>query len=343
MLRSEEPELWWDVVHSDVPITTQWDDGTYEGSAPGRIASSSSSMPTMVFSMLGALDTQPGNRVLEIGTGNGWNTALLCHRLGDEQVFSVEIDPGFVTEAQERLRRAGYSPRIRTGDGTEGYPEQGVFDRVIATCSARYIPSQWIAQCRPNGVIVAPWGPVYGGEAVVRLTIDERGIGSGRFIRSSAFMSMRDQRKILPATNKYVDMADWPAFGRHSATAVSPDAVGDWIHMFAIGVQVPDLFCRVQQLGGRSYRLWLFDRGITTWATADYQEGKSSYGVVQQGPRSLWDELEVSWLWWEKQGRPGFERFGLTTRGGSKYTPNQQVWLDSPDSPVPVRAKNTNS
>ncbi|WP_347178671.1 hypothetical protein [Streptomyces iconiensis] len=67
--RNTDPARWWAKVYSDVPLTTQWDDGEHSGSARGRAPTSSNSMPKMVFSMLGALNVERGNRVLEIGTG----------------------------------------------------------------------------------------------------------------------------------------------------------------------------------------------------------------------------------------------------------------------------------
>ncbi|MEN8653470.1 methyltransferase domain-containing protein [Streptomyces sp. 21So2-11] len=333
MVRSESPDLWWKAVYADAPITTQWDDGEYTGAGKGRMPTSSSSMPTMVFSMLSALDVEAGNRVLEIGTGTGWNAALLCRRLGDQNVVTVEIDAAVAQEARSRLLAADFDPEVVVGDGSVGYGLRSPYDRIIATASVGAIPSQWIGQAHPGAVIVAPWGPVYGGEAVARLVVDEDGVAQGQFIGSSAFMRLRQQRKHLPPTGQFLAPKKWPAGAAKSKTALSPDDVGDWICMFAIGVQVPDLFCRVDWGEDGSYRLWLFDTGVTSWATADYVKGRAEFEVAQAGPRNLWEQLEGAYGWWHQQGRPGFERFGLTTRGG----PFREVWLDDPNNPVPVR------
>lgn len=331
ILRSENPDLWWQAVYRDAPITTQWDDGLYTGPKRGRIASSSSSMPTMVFSMLDALDLQSGHRVLEIGTGTGWNAGLMCHRVGDKNVFTVEVDKALATDARARLNAAGYHPLVVVGDGTFGHGKRSPYDRIIATCSVQMIPSPWIGQAQPGAIIVAPWGPTYGGEGVVRLAIDADGRAEGNFIGSSAFMRMRQQRRVLPATERFVDPCTWPVEAELSTTALSPDDVGDWVTMFVIGVQIPDLFCRVTCGEEGAYRLWLFDIGVTSWATADYLKGRSEFQVAQAGPRRLWEELAAAYGWWDAQGRPDFERFGLTTPGGPFY----RVWLDDPDNPVP--------
>ncbi|WP_328973815.1 methyltransferase domain-containing protein [Streptomyces sp. NBC_00239] len=331
VIRSEEPEAWWEAVYRDAPITTQWDDGAHTGPGKGKSPSSSNSMPTMVFSMLDALSVEAGQTVLEIGTGTGWNAALLSHRLGAENVVTIEVDEACAQDARTRLNLAGFRPLVHVGDGAQGYPERAPFDRLIATCSIGSVPPEWRAQARSGGVIVTPWGPTYGGEAVARLTVAEDGTASGSFMGSSAFMRMRAQRKSLPPTGSFLDGGEWPGTGARSDTGLSPDDVGDWVHMFAIGVQVPDLFCRVEWGDGGAYRLWLMDTGITSWATVDYEKGRTTFPVVQSGPRRLWDELEAAWRWWDKQGRPGFDRFGLTVDDSG-----ERVWLDSPDHPVPA-------
>jgi protein-L-isoaspartate O-methyltransferase len=281
-------------------------------------------MPTMVFSMLDALSVEGGERVLEIGTGTGWNAALLSHRLGAENVYTVEVDGTSAREARKRLNDAGYDPVSVIGDGAEGYAEGAPYDRVIATASIGSVPRQWIEQTKPGGIIVAPWGPTYGGEAVARLVVSGDGTASGWFMGSSAFMRLRDQRVKRTHVREYLGGQKWPADGTRSVTAISPESVGDWPVMFAIGVQVPGAFPWAETYDDGSY---------TLWATADYEKDREEFEVYQSGPRRLWDEVETAYLWWEKQGRPGFDRFGLTVDADG-----ERVWLDSPDNPVPVRS-----
>ena len=84
---------------------------------------SSASGPVIVAVMLAALDAHEGHRVLEIGTGTGYNAALLTHRLGAEQVTSLEVDPDIATHAREALSDTGFGGvTVITGDGTHGYP-----------------------------------------------------------------------------------------------------------------------------------------------------------------------------------------------------------------------------
>ncbi|WBB58042.1 methyltransferase domain-containing protein [Streptomyces sp. WMMC500] len=331
VIRSEEPDLWCEAVYRDAPITTQWDDGAYTGPGRGKIPSSSNSMPSMVFAMLDALSIDDGHTVLEIGTGTGWNAALLSHRLGSNNVVTVEVDEPSAQAASMRLQKAGFHPTTVVADGTQGYAPRARYDRVIATCSTGRIPSAWLEQTKPGGVIVAPWGPTYGGEAIARLTVADDGTASGRFAGSSAFMRLRSQRTKRPHVREYLRGEPWPADGVKSLTGLSPDAVGDWPVMFAIGLQVPEAFPWMESYRDGSYTLWLRDTAVVSWATADCEPDRSEFEVVQAGPRRLWDEVEAAYGWWVDQGRPGFERFGLTV------TPEgERAWLDGPERPVPT-------
>jgi hypothetical protein len=269
--------------------------------------------------------------VLEIGTGTGWNAALLCHRLGAGNVVTVEVDEASARDARKRLGEAGFEPVAVVGDGAEGYGEGAPYDRVIATCSIGGVPPQWVAQTKPGGIVVAPWGPTYGGEAVVRLAVSGDGTATGPFLGSSAFMRLRAQRVRREHVRVYLGGRAWPADGRRGGTRLSPESVGDWAVMFAIGVQVPDAFPWAEVYDDGSSTLWLRDTAVTSWATADYVPGREEFEVYQSGPRNLWDEVASAYAWWERQGRPGFGRFGLTVGPAG-----ERVWLDSPDNAVPV-------
>src|SRR5437016_377090 len=109
--------------------------------------------------MLDSLDVQSGHSALEIGTGTGWNAALLSQRVGDTgRVVSVEVDSEVAQCARRALKAAGYTPLVVTADGTQGYAPAAPYDRVINTASVHTIPRAWIDQTKPGGVIVTPWG-----------------------------------------------------------------------------------------------------------------------------------------------------------------------------------------
>jgi protein-L-isoaspartate(D-aspartate) O-methyltransferase len=119
-----------------------------------------SSQPTIVAVMLNQLDPQPGEAVLEVGAGSGYNAALLVHLVAPGgQVTSIEIDPEVAAAARANLARAGVEGVVvRTGDGWLGAPDHAPFDRIQATVSVRDVAPAWTQQLTPAGVLVAPLG-----------------------------------------------------------------------------------------------------------------------------------------------------------------------------------------
>lgn len=145
-------------VYRDQTLVTALDPDTAEqvdGTAWTGIPTSSSTLPSLMAGMLEDLAVQDGDRVLEIGTGTGYNAALLSARLGEHLVHSVDIDPDLVRTAQDHLSSAGFTPQLVPGDGTRGYPTGDRFDRIIATCAVPAVPAAWIEQSRPGTILVA--------------------------------------------------------------------------------------------------------------------------------------------------------------------------------------------
>jgi len=165
----------------------------------GEKAVSSSTKPDLMVRMLETLDVHDGHRILEIGTGTGYNAALLSHRLGDQRVYSVDVDAELVTLARARLSVAGYHPTVVAGDGAHGLPEHAPYDRIIATCSVPAIPWEWAEQLAPGGAILVDvkLGVSAGNLALLR-RVDDR--LEGHFTqRWAAFMRMRSATRLAPA------------------------------------------------------------------------------------------------------------------------------------------------
>ncbi|WP_431959402.1 methyltransferase domain-containing protein [Actinacidiphila sp. bgisy160] len=328
--RDADPAGWWEAVAEDSPITTQFSDG--EAAEPSGLPSSSNSQPRMVFGMLAALQLEDGDRVLEIGTGTGWNAALLAARLGHDQVVTVEYDETVAAAAAQALKAAGSRVTTVVGDGTVGYAAGGPYDRVIATCSVTTVPPAWIEQTRPGGLVLAPLGPDYGGEGIVRLTVREDGSATGLFVMSSAFMRLRQQRPQARPPIEYLGGKKWPGDGDRSTTGVPVDELLPWIAQFAVGLQVPTVAMEVERYSGGKFTLWLTDTAGDSWATADHVPGEPVSHVVEYGPRRLWDEVAAAWAWWDGHERPDFDRFGLTVSPDGVH----RYWLDIPEYPLPV-------
>src|SRR5918999_4152091 len=147
----------------------------------GVEATSSSSAPFIMARLIDALELQPGMRVLEIGTGTGYNAAVLARLLGAEHVISVEIDSVAANGARHALQRAGYPVRVVTGDGEDGYPPGAPYDRIIVTASVHTVPMTWVEQTRPGGMILVPWAPTFHPDwPLCRLTVRADGSAAGR-------------------------------------------------------------------------------------------------------------------------------------------------------------------
>ena len=115
------------------------------------------SQPAIVAQMTEALDVGPRDKVLEVGTGSGYQAAILS-RLA-RRVYSIERHPPLARTAQQRLRALGYNNvAIKIGDGARGWIEQAPFDSIIVTAAAEDLPRALYEQLRLNGVMVLPVG-----------------------------------------------------------------------------------------------------------------------------------------------------------------------------------------
>ena len=115
------------------------------------------SQPYIVAFMTEALDLEAGDRVLEIGTGSGYQAAVLAEIV--EEVYTIEIVEPLARESGERLERLGYTNvHVRAGDGYRGWPEQAPFDAIIVTAAAPRIPEMLKEQLASGGRLIIPVG-----------------------------------------------------------------------------------------------------------------------------------------------------------------------------------------
>ncbi|MBH5338418.1 methyltransferase domain-containing protein [Streptomyces pactum] len=306
----EAGDEWWSLVYSDTPIVTQLDDGRPGG--PG-IATSSNSKPSLVARMLGALDVTEGHRVLEIGTGTGWNAALLSARLGSRRVTTVEVDQDVAAEAEKAIRSAGYSPRVVHADGEQGFADDAPYNRVIATCSVRRVPPAWIEQTAPGGFILAPLGLDFWSGALLRLRVAD-GTAQGRAVGGVQFMPMRSHR---PAQDAPVD----DSTARPSPGALVPETLASLGFALYASARLPGIAMTQGQHDGVP-QVWLWDRQGSAATVTDRE-------VWQYGPRDLWDEVTEVHAVYIRAGAPAAEEFGVTVDSGG-----QRLWLRSPEHPV---------
>ncbi|HEU4403539.1 MAG TPA: protein-L-isoaspartate(D-aspartate) O-methyltransferase [Candidatus Polarisedimenticolia bacterium] len=131
------------------------------------------SQPYIVAFMSEAIDPGSGDRVLEVGTGSGYQTAILASIV--DEVFSIEIRPDLAESARRRLDALGCrNVIVRVGDGHAGWPEEGPFDGILVTAAPGMVPPALIEQLAPGGRLVIPIGA--GDQNLVRLTRTSHGI-----------------------------------------------------------------------------------------------------------------------------------------------------------------------
>ncbi|MDT0328036.1 methyltransferase domain-containing protein [Nocardiopsis lambiniae] len=316
--RATEPDEWWDAVYSDQALVTQRDDGRPNG--PG-VPTSSSSAPTVMARMLMAAVCEPRRHVLEIGTGTGFNAALLSEVVGDDHVTSVEIDPGLAGVARAALREAGYAPGVITGDGEADLPD-GAFDRLIATCTFSRIPGAWRRRLVDGGRVVAPWAPDPGlpGGALAVLDAVAPGVLEGRFEGTLSFMWARGQRYVsgpAPDPEATPDRAE-----SRDGDPREPLLEGETTVLLSLLVPQWRMGMHVEPGAVEPY-LWVASTGCGSWARL-YGDGR----VEQSGSRLLVDEFDAALGRWRSWGEPGVERFGLTVDARSGL---HRLWHETPE------------
>ena len=297
----------------------------------GTAVLSSSTQPGLMTRMIEALHLADGTRVLEIGTGTGYNVALLTHRLGEDKVFSIDVEAGLVDLARRRLAELGYHPTLATGDGAAGMPGHAPFDAIVATCAIPAVPWAWIDQVRLGGVVLTDLKPAPGAGSLVRLTRTAVDRAEGCFDATyAAFMDLRHTPGDTPAG---FHVARDHGEAEHRGTGLDPNT--PWTSLlvwflasFELGPEIAYGYTATQRASSRNAPTasWIATPD-GSWAEVTLATENGGHAVAEGGPRRLWRLLEQAHSTWTALGRPGWDRFGLTV------TPeNQVLWFDEPDS-----------
>jgi protein-L-isoaspartate(D-aspartate) O-methyltransferase len=153
------------------------------------------SQPYIVALMTELADPQPEHRVLEVGTGSGYQAAVLAELVA--QVYTIELLPKLAESATERLRRLGYADRVhvRAGDGYLGWPDAAPFDSILVTCGADHVPEPLFEQLKPGARMIIPVGP----RAAQKLLVVEKdsdGKRSSRDVIPVRFVPLRRESQL---------------------------------------------------------------------------------------------------------------------------------------------------
>lgn len=149
------------------------------------------SQPTIVAMMTDLLALEPGDRVLEVGTGSGYQAAVLSEVLPDGVVHTIEIVPELARTARKRLKALGYhNVRVHTGDGYLGLPDQAPFHGIIVTAAAEKVPPPLVEQLAPGGLLVMPLGSQTETQWLTVVAKDEKGEVSRRVVLPVRFVPL---------------------------------------------------------------------------------------------------------------------------------------------------------
>ena len=274
---------------------------------------SSSSQPSLMLAMLTDLDIRPGNRVLEIGTGTGWNAALLACGTGkDDLVFSMDNQDDLVQHAGDNLTHSGF-PRVnlKAGDGVHGWPENSPFDRIIVTASSRDIFIAWIKQLAEGGILLVPFRIGTLADPVLKI-VKKEGMFTGNFTRWSAFTEIktpaRDTTEPLqqPQLDQLADQLQ--ALSHENGFIPLPAAAADdWWHYFA------DLQFFLHLNGWNFHQGWLGTNSLYMCHEAKMVMAYSRNQPVLKlfGEDEACAKVRNLSQEWGALGSPGIEKYGV--------------------------------
>nr|WP_202447430.1 ATP-grasp peptide maturase system methyltransferase [Streptomyces sp. SID5468] len=308
---------WLRMVYSDRTWVTQVGEKN-AADATGPVSgspTSSATLPSLVVRTAHLARLRPGQKVLEVGTGTGYSTAVLCHRLGPGNVVSIEYDADVAASASAHLKEAGCTPTLVVGDGLQGCKEYADYDAIIATCSVRSVPPSWFWQLNDGGSItttICGWMLAAG---LIRLVLDDEGTAHGRFTGDTiTYMLARPHERPLAPVFFRLE-------GDTRRTRLDPGLLEEWAGRFVAQLAAPSAELLTTGSG-------IVLRDVATGSQAWTQpEGKGST-VHQHGPLRLWDQVEEALTRWQDAGAPALTEFGMTA------TPfDQKVWIGSPRGP----------
>lgn len=285
-----DPDAWMQAAYSDRTLVTRIgpvhaDLAEPGGPAPEGKPTSSSTLPSLVVTMYRHAAIAADSRVL-VTTGTGYGTALMCQRLGEGQVTSVDVDPHLVNVARERLDSIGLHPYTVAADITKALPWQ--YDRIVSTVSVRPVPASWLAALRPGGRLVTT---IAGTGLILTADKTQDGGAVGRIAPGAAgFMRTRHGDDYDHPTEEVWEKAQ--ADGEQVSTSRYPllHVPDSWDVMSMLELKVPGIDHRVEQDGDERTVWMLHPDG--SWARATAAGFLDSPTVHQGGPRRLWDELE---------------------------------------------------
>jgi protein-L-isoaspartate O-methyltransferase len=300
----EQKDLWYRTIYSDRALVTQLDE-------QGRPISSSS-MPSVMAMMIEALFVERGHRLLEIGTGTGYNAALLALVAGENHlVTTIEIDPALASNAKRRLDHM-MGPRIHviTGDGLH-LSSDTRYDRILATGSWACVPPSWTDALAPGGLLVMDLrGDFTGG--LVLFQKDSDGTVTDHFLPQgdAAFMPLRPHNGSLtrPAIELNGSIVEETTI---SSALFSPESLCHMDAALWLQCHFPHLRLRRQYaIDTHALTLYLIDPEQQTTVVIRQQDS-DTWHITVYGTYPLWSQAYDSYKQWKQANRPKREHYRL--------------------------------
>lgn len=285
-------EAWLSRVYADTPLVVALD-----GRGKAR---SSSTAPWLMAMMITALEVREGSTVLEIGTGTGYNAALLSRLVGDRgRVHTLEIDGALAAQAADRLASLGCANvTVHQGDATGTLPVSDRFDRVVVTAGFRKVVTAWWEQLIGGGILVGNLrGTLAGGVAVIRKGDEGQGRGHLLDTANVGFTPLFGHELEAAEASTASDPTDWQARTNFDPSYLAPDQGG---FRFVLQLEMPGA-------------------AVTTRSSAEAtvvelnQHGqllRFSDGLVV-GDQLLYASLLRAFELWNELGRPQLRDFGI--------------------------------
>jgi protein-L-isoaspartate(D-aspartate) O-methyltransferase len=310
----QNTDTWLRAVYANQPVVTAFD----EYNTP---TSSSSSPDAMVF-MLEELQLTPGMRVLEIGTGTGYNAALLAHIVGDPQkIFTVEIDDALAHRAQHILDQvAGEGITVYAGDGLRGYAPGAPYDRMIATGSYHKVPMDWLDQLQPGGILLMNLRGHFGACAFLKVVKAGPGrTANGIFLAGSDFIELRDAQapshRVTDLVARYLGR---PALEQRTFTNTEFDPALLWDHRleFLLQLSFPEMYFTSVHVDPMCP--CLIDVASDTMLVFRPVERQGEWLVEIKGQKQLWNKVTQAYSWWVDTGRADIDAYRLEIDASGK-------------------------
>jgi protein-L-isoaspartate(D-aspartate) O-methyltransferase len=319
----ENTDAWLRTVYGNQPVITAYD----EYNTP---TSSSSSPDAMAF-MLDQLQLTPGMRVLEIGTGTGYNAALLAYIVGDpRKVFTMEIDAALAHRAQRILDQVvGEGITVYAGDGLRGYAPSAPYDRMIATGSYHKVPMDWLDQLQPGGILVMNLRGHLGACAFLKVVKAGPGrTAHGTFLAGSDFMELRDAQapshRVTDLVARYLGR---PTVVQRTFTCAEFDPLLLWDHRleFLLQLSFPEMYFTSVQVDPMCP--CLIDVASDTMLVFRPGERQGEWFIEIKGHEQLWNKVVQAYSCWVDTGGADLDAYRLEIDASGK----QRVMLSSKD------------